>query len=138
MNKQSEQALFYKVEDLKQYISESLALSRTHMDNRFGDGDAGASYDYFAMRATQVEIFHEIAEILLQIEVTVQKVSWWAEPTFKAIGKSYAKDNDAKALMQQVKETLDIYRTSDLPKTREEFGDARLSDFTTNSDLHSN
>jgi uncharacterized membrane protein YgaE (UPF0421/DUF939 family) len=43
------------------------------------------------------------------------------EPTFKAIGKSYAKDNDAKALMQQVKETLDIYRTSDLPKTREEF-----------------
>lgn len=123
MNKQSEQAHFlHKVEDLEQYISESLALARTHMDNRFGDGGAGTSYDYFAMRATQVEIFHEIAEILLQIEVTVQKDQLTAlNQLFKEIGKSYAKDNDGKALMQQVKETLDIYRASDLPKTREEF-----------------
>ena len=91
------------------------------MDNRFGDG-AGASYDYFAMRATQVEIFREITEILLQIEVTVQKEQLTAlAQLFKAIGKNYAKENDGQALIQQVEETLDTYRASDLPKTREEF-----------------
>ncbi|GAB2023587.1 aromatic acid exporter family protein [Pseudolactococcus yaeyamensis] len=123
MAKKTEQAHFlHKVEDLEQYISESLTLARTHLDNQFGDGGAGTSYDYFAMRATQVEIFHQIAEILLQIEVTVQKDQLTAlNQLFKEIGKSYAKDNDGKALMQQVKETLDIYRASDLPKNREEF-----------------
>lgn len=46
----------------------------------------------FAMRATQVEIFREITEILLQIEVTVQKEQLTAlAQLFKAIGKNYAK-----------------------------------------------
>lgn len=122
MAKQTEQVHFlHKVEDLELYISDSLLLARTHMDNLFGDG-AGASYDYFAMRATQVEIFREITEILLQIEVTVQKEQLTAlAQLFKAIGKNYAKENDGQALMQQVEETLDTYRASDLPKTREEF-----------------
>ena len=122
MAKQSEQAHFlHKVEDLEHYISDSLVLARTHMDNRFGDG-AGASYDYFAMRATQVEIFREITEILLQIEVTVQKEQLAAlTQLFKAIGKNYAKENDGQALMSQVEATLDTYRASDLPKTRAEF-----------------
>ncbi|MDR1606433.1 MAG: aromatic acid exporter family protein [Streptococcaceae bacterium] len=123
IEKKAEQEHFlYKVEDLERYIAESLAVARIHMDNKFGN-TASQSYDYFTMRATQVEIFHEIAEILIQIDVSDRDAHQLIalSTLFKAIGANYAKENDGKLLMKQVKEILAIYRASDLPKTRQEF-----------------
>lgn len=119
---QTEQVVFlHKVEELEAYILDSLTLSRTHMDNRFGDS-AGHFYDYFSMRATQLEIFHEITENLMQIDMTIEAVQFDAlAELFKAIGQSYDKNNDGQALMQQLQATLGLYRESELPKTRSEF-----------------
>lgn len=122
LTQKTEQAHFlHKVEDLDAYIAESLTLARTHMDNRFGDG-AGHFYAYFSMRATQVEIFHEIADIILQVDMTDSDVQLDdLAILFKAIGQTYTRENDGQALMMQLQETLARYRASDLPQTRAAF-----------------
>ena len=122
MDKKIEQTHFlHKVEDLEGYILDSLVIARRHMDNKLS-GNTSGSYDYLTMRATQVELFREITEILIQIDMTGQDQQFQSlEQLFKAISDTYARDNNGKALMAQTEEILTHYRASELPKTREEF-----------------
>ncbi|CEN28743.1 MAG: aromatic acid exporter family protein [Lactococcus sp.] len=122
MDKKIEQTHFlHKVEDLEGYILDSLVIARRHMDNKLS-GNTSGSYDYLTMRATQVELFREITEILIQIDMTGQDQQFQSlEQLFKAISDTYARDNNGKALMVQTEEILTHYRSSELPKTREEF-----------------
>ena len=122
MDKKIEQTHFlHKVEDLERYILDSLVIARRHMDNQLS-GNTSGSYDYLTMRATQVELFREITEILIQIDMTGQDQQFQSlEQLFKAISDTYARDNNGKALMAQTEEILTHYRASELPKTREEF-----------------
>lgn len=122
LDKQSEKEHFlHKVEDLEKYIADSLLLARTHMDNNLVD-HASQSYDYLMMRATQVELFRELTEILVQIDLENQsQIFQKLKVLFLAIGENYGRDNNAKALMAQAQEVLAYYRASELPKTRQEF-----------------
>ena len=122
MDKKIDQTHFlHKVEDLEGYILDSLVIARRHMDNQLS-GNTSGSYDYLTMRATQVELFREITEILIQIDMTGQDQQFQSlEQLFKAISDTYARDNNGKALMAQTEEILTHYRASELPKTREEF-----------------
>ncbi len=122
MDKKIDQTHFlHKVEDLEGYILDSLVIARRHMDNQLS-GNASGSYDYLTMRATQVELFREITEILIEIDMTGQDQQFQSlEQLFKAISDTYARDNNGKALMAQTEEILTHYRASELPKTREEF-----------------
>ena len=122
MDKKIDQTHFlHKVEDLEGYILDSLVIARRHMDNKLS-GNTSGSYDYLTMRATQVELFREITEILIEIDMTGQDQQFQSlEQLFKAISDTYARDNNGKALMAQTEEILTHYRASELPKTREEF-----------------
>ena len=122
MDKKIDQTHFlHKVEDLEGYILDSLVIARRHMDNQLS-GNTSGSYDYLTMRATQVELFREITEILIEIDMTGQDQQFQSlEQLFKAISDTYARDNNGKALMAQTEEILTHYRASELPKTREEF-----------------
>lgn len=122
LDKQTEKAQFlHKVEDLEKYIADSLVLARTHMDNNLVY-KASQSYDYLTMRATQVELFRELTELLVQIELQDQVQAFQKLRTlFLAIGENYGRDNNAEALMDHAKAVLAYYRASELPKTRQEF-----------------
>ncbi|MDN6070824.1 MAG: aromatic acid exporter family protein [Lactococcus plantarum] len=122
LDKQTEKAHFlHKVEDLETYITDSLALARTHMDNNLVD-HASHSYDYLTMRARQVELFRELTELLVEIDLQSQAQAFEKlKDLLLAIGENYGRDNNAQALTTQAQEVLAYYRASELPKTRHEF-----------------
>ena len=122
LDKQTEKAHFlHKVEYLETYITDSLALARTHMDNNLVD-HASHSYDYLTMRARQVELFRELTELLVEIDLQSQAQAFEKlKDLLLAIGENYGRDNNAQALTTQAQEVLAYYRASELPKTRHEF-----------------
>lgn len=122
LDKQNEKEHFlHKVEDLEIYIADSLTLARTHMDNNLVD-HASHSYDYLTMRARQVELFRELTELLVEIDLQSQAQAFEKlKELLLSIGQNYGRDNNAKALTAQAQEVLAYYRASELPKTRHEF-----------------
>ncbi|MDN6030475.1 MAG: hypothetical protein L0I13_05415, partial [Lactococcus plantarum] len=91
------------------------------MDNNLVD-HASHSYDYLTMRARQVELFRELTELLVEIDLQSQAQAFEKlKDLLLAIGENYGRDNNAQALTTQAQEVLAYYRASELPKTRHEF-----------------
>ena len=107
------------LEGLSKSIKQGKQLSKRHMENQLLSQDE-YYLSYFDMRLRQFETLEDMNELIKQIDVD-KDVAESVETLLLNIAETYAEDNNALSLKEDVLEVFQMYETKSLPTSRTEF-----------------